>query len=58
MCRTPIDDCSDRMKPNNDAYRESLDHHANQLNPNNDAYPGEQESDDDWRTEAKAPAGA
>lgn len=40
MSRTPNDDRSDSMNPNNDAYDASLDNHANQLNPNNDAYQG------------------
>lgn len=44
MSRTPNDDRSDSMNPNNDAYDDAMDNHANQLNPNNDAY---QESEDD-----------
>lgn len=40
MGRTPNDDRSDSMNPNNDAYWDSLDNHSNQLNPNNDAYQG------------------
>jgi hypothetical protein len=35
MSRTPNDDRSDSMNPNNDAYWDSLDNHSNQLNPNN-----------------------
>lgn len=40
MSRTPNDDRSDSMNPNNDAYDASMDNHANQLNPNNEAYQG------------------
>ncbi|MEC4723424.1 hypothetical protein RY831_30235 [Noviherbaspirillum sp. CPCC 100848] len=47
MGRTPNDDRSDSMNPNNDAYHDARDNHANQLNQNNDAYQGEKESDDD-----------
>ena len=36
MSRTPNDDRSDSMNPNNDAYWDSLDNHSDQLNPNND----------------------
>lgn len=37
MSRTPNDDRSDAMNPNNDAYWDNLDNRANQLNPNNPA---------------------
>lgn len=47
MGRTPNDDRSDSMNPNNDAYWDSLDNHSNQLNPNNDAYQGAAAGDDD-----------
>lgn len=40
MSRTPNDDRSDSMNPNNDAYWDSLDNHSDQLNPNNDRYQG------------------
>lgn len=40
MGRTPNDDRSDSMNPNNDAYWDSLDNHSNQLNPNNERYQG------------------
>jgi len=40
MSRTPNDDRSDSMNPNNDAYDASMDNHANQLNPNSEAYQG------------------
>ena len=43
MGRTPNDDRSDSLNPNNDAYQDSMDNHSNQLNPNNDAYQGEEE---------------
>ena len=36
--RSPNDDRSDSMNPNNDAYDAAMDNHANQMNPNNDAY--------------------
>lgn len=36
--RSPNDDRSDSMNPNNDAYQASMDNHSNQMNPNNDAY--------------------
>jgi len=36
--RTPNDDRSDSLNPNNDAYQASMDNQSNQLNPNNDAY--------------------
>jgi len=47
MSRTPNDDRSDSMNPNNDAYRDSLDNHANQLNPNNDEYRGDEDHDEE-----------
>ena len=47
MGRTPNDDRSDSMNPNNDAYWDSLDNHANQLNPNHDEYQGEEVDDDE-----------
>ena len=45
MGRTPNDDRSDSMNPNNDAYDDRMDNHSNQLNPNNDAYQGSAEDD-------------
>jgi|GEM_PF-920739 len=36
--RSPNDDRSDSMNPNNDTYQAAMDNHANQMNPNNDAY--------------------
>jgi hypothetical protein len=47
MSRTPNDDRSDSMNPNNDAYDASMDNHANQLNPNNEAYQGSNTTGDD-----------
>jgi hypothetical protein len=37
-CRTPNDDRSDSMNPNNDAYKDAEDNRSNQMNPNNSAY--------------------
>jgi hypothetical protein len=36
--RSPNDDRSDSMNPNNDSYHASMDNHSNQMNPNNDTY--------------------
>jgi len=36
--RSPNDDRSDSMNPNNDAYQASMDNRSNQMNPNNPAY--------------------
>lgn len=47
MSRTPNDDRSDSMNPNNDKYQDSLDNHSDQLNPNNDRYQGPDVDDDD-----------
>jgi hypothetical protein len=47
MSRTPNDDRSDSLNPNNDAYSDSLDNHSNQLNPNNPEYQGEQDDAED-----------
>lgn len=50
MARTPNDDRSDSMNPNNPAYQDSLDNHSNQLNPNNERYQGgetDEEEDED-----------
>lgn len=47
MSRTPNDDRSDSMNPNNEAYDASMDNHANQLNPNNEAYQGADEDEMD-----------
>ena len=38
--RTPDDNRSDSLNPNNDAYDASLDNRSNQLNPNNERYQG------------------
>jgi hypothetical protein len=40
MSRTPNDDRSDSMNPNNDKYDDSQDNRSDQLNPNNDRYQG------------------
>ena len=36
--RSPNDDRSDSMNPNNDAYEAAMDNRSDQMNPNNDAY--------------------
>lgn len=46
MSRTPNDDRSDSMNPNNDAYDHSQDNRADQLNPNNDRYQGPDPDDE------------
>lgn len=45
MSRTPNDDRSDSMNPNNDAYEDSQDNRADQLNPNNERYQGDDQAD-------------
>lgn len=45
MSRTPNDDRSDSMNPNNDAYDYAQDNRSDQLNPNNERYEGEAESE-------------
>ncbi|MES2899527.1 MAG: hypothetical protein V4723_07350 [Pseudomonadota bacterium] len=45
MSRTPNDDRSDSMNPNNDAYDDSQDNRADQLNPNNERYQGQDEDE-------------
>lgn len=45
MGRTPNDDRSDGMNPNNDSHQDNQDNRADQLNPNNDAYQGDREED-------------
>lgn len=47
MSRTPNDDRSDSMNPNNDSYWDSLDNHANQLNPNHDEYHGDDDDNEE-----------
>lgn len=46
MSRTPNDDRSDSLNPNNDAYHDSQDNHSNQLNPNNDRFKGYDQDDE------------
>ena len=36
--RSPNDDRSDSMNPNNDSYQAAMDNRSDQMNPNNDAY--------------------
>lgn len=40
MDRTPNDDRSDSLNPNNDAYWDSLDNHSTQINPEHENYGG------------------
>jgi len=47
MSRTPNDDRSDSMNPNNPAHDDGLDNHSNQLNPNNERYQGGDDDSDD-----------
>jgi hypothetical protein len=44
MGRTPNDDRSDSLNPNNDDHKASQDNRADQLNPNNERYEGDQDS--------------
>ena len=46
--RTPNDDRSDSMNPNNQAYWDSLDNHSDQLNPNNEKYQGSNDRNVDY----------
>ncbi|MBD8541378.1 hypothetical protein IFT74_03490 [Oxalobacteraceae sp. CFBP 8755] len=45
MGRTPNDDRSDNLNPNNNAYDASQDNRSEQLNPNNERYQGDQDTD-------------
>jgi hypothetical protein len=45
MGRTPNDDRSDHLNPNNDAYDSGQDNRSDQLNPNNERYQGDQDPD-------------
>ena len=45
MSRTPNDDRSDSMNPNNDAYDDAQDNRADQLNPNNERYQGDDQDE-------------
>lgn len=47
MGRTPNDDRSDALNPNNDDYQANQDNHSNQLNPNNDAYQNGGDEDEE-----------
>ena len=47
MGRTPNDDRSDSLNPNNDSHQSSQDNRSDQLNPNNERFAGNQEEDDD-----------
>lgn len=46
MSRTPNDDRSDSMNPNNDAYDYAQDNRSDQLNPNNERYQGDGSDDE------------
>lgn len=46
MARTPNDDRSDSLNPNNPAYQDALDNYADQNNPNNERYQGERQDGD------------
>jgi hypothetical protein len=46
MSRTPNDDRSDSLNPNNPAYEASQENRANQLNPNNEGYQGDDGDDE------------
>ena len=43
--RSPNDDRSDSMNPNNLAYQASVDNRSDQLNPNNDEYKGDEKEE-------------
>lgn len=45
MSRTPNDDRSDSMNPNNDSYDDAQDNRSDQLNPNNERYQGDDQED-------------
>ena len=45
MSRTPNDDRSDSMNPNNDDYEHAQDNRSDQLNPNNERYEGDEQDD-------------
>ena len=45
MSRTPNDDRSDSMNPNNDSYDDAQDNRSDQLNPNNERYQGDDQDD-------------
>lgn len=47
MGRTPNDDRSDSMNPNNDDYDYANDNRSDQLNPNNERYEGGQDKGED-----------
>ncbi|WFN33868.1 hypothetical protein L1S32_08430 [Methanogenium sp. S4BF] len=45
--RSPNDDRSDSMNPNNPAYDAARDNRSDQLNPNNERYQGDKEEEED-----------
>jgi hypothetical protein len=46
MPRTPNDDRSDSLNPNNDKYQDGQDNRSDQLNPNNERYQGGRAEED------------
>jgi hypothetical protein len=44
--RSPNDDRSDSMNPNNPAYQASEDNRSDQMNPNNPEYKGDKDEDE------------
>lgn len=49
--RSPNDDRSDSMNPNNPAYEASVENRSDQLNPNNPEYKGDDEEEDEEKNE-------
>jgi hypothetical protein len=45
MPRTPNDDRSDSLNPNNEKYQDGQDNRSDQLNPNNERYQEGQADD-------------
>ena len=45
--RSPNDQRSDAMNPNNPNYQESVDNRSDQLNPNNPEYKGDSEEEEE-----------
>jgi len=45
--RSPNDDRSDSMNPNNPAYDASVENRTDQLNPDHEAYEASRESEND-----------
>jgi hypothetical protein len=45
--RSPNDDRSDSLNPNNPAYQESMENKSDQMNPNNPAYYSSREKEEE-----------